>query len=348
MKMQKTTLDVETWMEPDRTTRTRLMNPGEAEAFEAALREGRMALRMKWPVRPEEHQGPMLRLNHGWLYLPTDNWSVGRNYVGANNIYYVTDDEPEWAIPRGGAADIDLYDLGMKHPAEVLDWRISTNCQLNEFMRSITSLHYQAMETAYLDGADNMMASWEAFFQRASKELESHGEMQLGVRVEYHPDNPRIAVRTARRLECRILAPSSSENRRKDRSNRTRRQRSKHHKMHIYPEMHIPMDMIEMLFLGNMGEMFDTLEWKISNKTQLDAFDLEMEDLADEELEIIHRDQLEIIHRDQTGRRTESRDDFFRDAGKTLEKQGEVRIEISGEWDDEGDMTTAEYRIATL
>ena len=333
MQMEKTPLDVETWMEPDRTTRIRLMDPGEAEAFEAALREGRMALRMRWPVRPEEHQGRMLRLNHGWLYL-TDNWSVGRNYIGENNIYYVTDDEPEWAIPRGGAADIDLYDLGMKHPAEVLDWRISTNCQLNEFERSTTSLHLQAMVSDYIDGEDCMMASREAFFQRASEELESHGEMQLGVRVEYHPDNTRIAVRTPRRLECRILAPNSSENRRKDRSNRTRRQRSE------YPEMHIPMDMLDMLVLGNMSGAFDTLEWKISNKTQLDAFDLEMEDLAGEELE--------IIHRNQTGRRTESRDDFFREAGKNLVEQDEVRIEISCEWDDEGQMTTAEYRIATL
>ena len=333
MQMEKTTLDVETWMEPNRIHRIRLMDPGEVEPFETALREGRMALRMKWPVRPEEHPGRMLRLNHGWLYL-ADDCSVGRNYVGENNTYYVTDDEPEWAIPRGGTADIDLYDLGMKHPAEVLDWRISTNCQLNEFKRSTASLHYLAMENDYLDGEDNMMASREAFFQRASKELESHGEMQLGVRVEYHPNNTRIAVHTPQRLECRILAPSSSEDRKKVGSNRTRRQRSEHQ------ETHIPMDMLEMLVQGNMSGMFDTLEWKISNKTQLDAFDLEMEDLADEEIE--------IIHRDQTGRRTESRNDFFRDAGKTLEKQGEVRIEISGEWDDEGEMTTAEYRIATL
>ena len=339
-QMEKTTLDVETWMEPNRIRRIRLMDAGEVEPFETALREGRMALRMKWPVRPEEHQGRMLRLNHGWLYL-ADNCSVGRNYIGEDNTYYVTDDEPEWAIPRGGAADIDLYDLGMKHPAEVLDWRISTNHQLNEFEQSTTSLHHQAMETAYLDGGDNMMASREAFFQRASEELESHGEMHLGMRVEYHPNNIRIAGRRRRgdghppqRLECRILAPSSSEDSKKEDSNRTRRQRSEHQ------EMHIPMDMLEMLVQGNMSGTFDTLEWKISNKTQLDAFDLEMEDLASEELE--------IIHRDQTGRRTESRDDFFREAGKTLEEQGEVRIEISCEWDEEGEMTTAVYRIATL
>ena len=140
-----------------------------------------MALRMKWPVRPEEHQGRMLRLNHGWLHL-ADNYSVGQNHVGEDNTYHVTDDEPEWAIPRGGAADIDLYDLGMKHPAETLDWRISTNHQLNEFEQSTASLHHQAMETAHLDGADNMMTSRKAFFQRASEELESHGEMKLGRR----------------------------------------------------------------------------------------------------------------------------------------------------------------------